>query len=179
LLAAIGRGDRNALRELYSRYSPVLFPLALRLLQDEGAAEEALQDSFVKIWRHAGAFDLRKARPFTWAVTILRRTCVDQLRRRGRNPATVPLAEATAPGGEFVADESTRLAAEAQDDAAQIRAAFAALPAPQRAVLELALFSSLTHPQIARRLAQPLGTVKTWIRRGLLALRETTQSRPS
>ncbi|HEX2860942.1 MAG TPA: sigma factor, partial [Lacunisphaera sp.] len=76
LLAAIAGGDRPAFRDLYGRYSPALLALAVRLVGDTGTAEEILQDTFVKIWRHAGSFDARKSRPFTWAVTILRRTCI-------------------------------------------------------------------------------------------------------
>ena len=86
LLAATAAGDRDAFRRLYARYSAPLFSLALRFVHDTGTAEEALQDTFVKLWRHAGEYDSRKSQPFTWAVTILRRTCLDHLRKRGRRP---------------------------------------------------------------------------------------------
>lgn len=173
LLAAIAAGERPAFRELYARYSPALFPLAIRLLGDSGAAEEALQDTFVKIWDHAASYDDRKSRPFTWAVTILRRTCIDQLRRTRRRPGAVPLPEDDLATPEFFARETIRQAADAHDTAERVQATLATIPPPQRTALELALFSTLTHTEIATQLAQPAGTVKTWIRRGLLELRHT------
>ena len=173
LLAAVAAGGRPAFRQLYTRYSSALFALAIRLLGDAGAAEEALQDAFVKIWRHAASYDPRKSRPFTWAVTILRRTCLDQLRRRRRMPPSFPLPDDDAAPAEFSTRENIRRAAEVLETTELVQTALAALAPPQRAALELALFSTLTHAEIARRLAQPAGTVKTWIRRGLLELRTT------
>lgn len=173
LLAQIGAGDRDAFRQLYARYNAPLFSLAIRLIGDTGHAEEALQDTFVKIWRHAADYDARKSRPFTWAVTILRRTCIDQLRRERRAPPVTAMPETDAPSAPFAAPETVRDAAEAHESSARVHAALASLAAPQRRVLELALFSTLTQSEIAARLAQPLGTVKSWIRRGLLDLRQT------
>jgi RNA polymerase sigma-70 factor (ECF subfamily) len=173
LLTAIAGGDRPALRELYSRYSAPLYTLAVRLVGDSGAAEEILQDTFVKIWRHAGNFDARKSRPFTWAVTILRRTCIDWLRRNRRHPSTTPFPEDDAVPAELSTHETSRQSAEAREAAALLRTTLANIPPPQRNALELALFSTLTHAEIATRLDQPTGTVKTWIRRGLLELRNT------
>lgn len=173
LLAAIAAGDRGAFRRLYACYSAPLFSLALRLLGDAGAAEEALQDTFVKIWRHAAGYDAHQSLPFTWAVTILRRTCIDQLRRHHRRPAALPLPDDdTAPAG-FSTPETARQAAEGRESADRLLATLAAIPPPRRNALELALFSTLTHAEIAARLAQPVGTVKTWIRRGLLDLRHS------
>ena len=170
LLAEIAAGDRAAFRQLYARYRAPLFSFALRFLGDRGAAEEVLQDAFVKIWRHASAFDPRKSRPFTWAVTILRRTCIDHQRRHRRAPLTTPLSDDD-PDDALSTAESARPAAEARENAVRVSRALAGMPAPQRDVLELALFTGLTHAEIAQRLAQPVGSVKTWIRRGLFALR--------
>lgn len=169
LLAAIGRGEREALRDLYARYGAALFSLALRLVHDRGAAEEVLQDAFVKVWRHAGSFDPQLSRPFTWMVTILRRTAIDHLRRARRGPALASLEVS----GELATGETTRATAEAHEGAERAREILATLPPPQRDALELALFSTLTHAEIAAQLALPVGTVKTWIRRGLLELRTT------
>ena len=174
LLAEIAGGDRVAFRELYTRYSPPLFSLAVRLVGDTGAAEEVLQDAFVKIWRHAGSYDSRKSRPFTWAVTILRRTCIDHLRKSRRAPAAVPLPEddsAAAP--QFSTRETARRTTETREATELLRSTLAAIAQPQRTALELALYSTLTHSEIATRLSQPVGTIKTWIRRGLLDLRAT------
>lgn len=171
LLADVADGDRAAFRELYSRYSTPLFSLAVRLLGDHGAAEEALQDAFVKIWRSAHTYDARKSRPFTWAVTILRRTCIDYLRKHRRVPAAVPLPEDDSAATELYTRETARRTAESHDAAELVRSSLSALAQPQRSALELALYSTLTHSEIAARLSQPVGTIKTWIRRGLLDLR--------
>ena len=171
LLARIGAGNREAFRQLYLRYSRPLFSLAVRMVGDTGEAEELLQDAFVKIWRSAAAYDARKSRPFTWSVTILRRTCIDHLRKRRHRPQTSPLRDDPDTDSDLSASESVRPTLDAQDDAARIAAALAEIPANQRRALELAFFSEMTHVEIAARLTQPVGTVKSWIRRGLLALR--------
>jgi RNA polymerase sigma-70 factor, ECF subfamily len=172
LLARMGVGDREAFRELYSRYSRPLYSFAVRLVGDAGEAEERLQDAFVKIWQNASTYDPRKSRPFTWAVTITRRTCIDGLRRRRLKLTTTPLAdEGTA--AVVAPDPGAGELAEAREDSERLRGALADIPAGQRTALELALFSALTHFEIARQLDQPVGTVKSWIRRGLLGLRST------
>jgi RNA polymerase sigma-70 factor, ECF subfamily len=177
LLARTAAGDRDAFRALYARYSAPLYSLAIRLVGNAGDAEELLQDAFVKIWRHAGSHDLRKSRPFTWAVTILRRTCIDHLRRRGSRPVTTSLEEDTLPLAPSAADGAQ--AAEASEDAERLRGALAAVAPTQRRALELALFSGMTQTEIAQRLEQPVGTVKSWIRRGMLGLRTTLNDTPS
>ncbi|OIR18984.1 ECF RNA polymerase sigma factor SigK [mine drainage metagenome] len=168
LLARVGSGDRDSFRELYARYSVPLFSLVVRFVGDRGTAEELLQDVFVKLWRGAPDYDPKKSRPFTWAVTITRRVCIDHLRRHRHEPALQEFSETAlvADGGR----ETVRSRVEAQEDSERLRGALAGLPAPQRQALELALFSSLTHTEIAGRLKQPVGTIKSWIRRGLLDL---------
>jgi len=178
LLAAIAGGGREAFRELYGRYSAPLFSLALRFVGDTGTAEEVLQDACLKIWRHAGSYDPAKSRPFTWAVTILRRTAIDQLRRQQRTPPALPIPADDFAPAEFASGENTRRATETHETAARVRSVLATLASPQRDALELALFSTLTHAEIAARLAQPLGSVKTWIRRGLSDLRQTLSLPP-
>jgi RNA polymerase sigma factor (sigma-70 family) len=178
LLARTGAGDREAFRQLYARFGGPLLSLTVRMVRDRGAAEELLQDAFVKIWRHAAAYDSRKSRPFTWAVTIMRRVCIDHLRRRRNLPLTAPL-EDEADGTElFAVDESARRVAESHEEAARVRAALAEISPDQRRALELVLFSGLTHVEAARRLEQPVGTIKSWIRRGLLELRTTLNESP-
>ena len=170
LIARVSAGDREAFRELYNRYHRPLFSLCVRMLNDIGAAEEALQDVFLKMWRNAARFDSQKSRPFTWATTLTRRTCIDRLRAQNAAPTisdTAGILETV----EFATPDPTRSAAEHQDDAARVHDALLAMPESQRAALELALFSGLTHPEIAEQIHQPVGTVKTWIRRGLLQLR--------
>ncbi len=173
LLTRVAAGDRVAFRQLYSRYHAALFPLAIRYVGDTGAAEEALQDTFVKIWRHAPGYDARLSRPFTWTVTILRRTCIDHLRKSRHAGRTAPLPDDDTAPAEFSTGENIRRTTEMRETAERLRTALATIAPPRRDALELALFSTLTHPEIAARLAQPIGTVKTWIRRGLLELRTT------
>lgn len=171
LIARTGTGDRAAFRKLYARYNAPLFSLAVRMLRDTGAAEEALQDAFLKIWRHAASFDSQRSRPFTWLATITRRTCIDHLRRSGRQAETVALDDF-----EPASTGTPREHLEEDEAAGRLHAALGAFPDAQRQALELALFTELTHPQIAERLQQPLGTVKTWIRRSLLTLRDSLHS---
>lgn len=173
LLAQAGAGDREAFRLLYERFSAPLFALALRLVGNLPDAEETLQDTFMKIWRNAASYDSRKSRPFTWAVTILRRTCFDCLRKRGRAPVTAPLSDETPAAPERSSGESGLDAAEASEDSKRLLEALAAIPQGQRRALELALFSDMTQSEIAQKLEQPVGTVKSWIRRGFLELRST------
>jgi RNA polymerase sigma-70 factor (ECF subfamily) len=177
LLARTGAGDRDAFRALYARYSAPLYSLAIRLVGNAADAEELLQDAFVKIWRHAGSHDPRKSRPFTWAVTILRRTCIDHLRRRNSRPVTTPLHEEALPEASGAVNGAQ--AAEAREDSERLRGALAAVAPTQRRALELALFSEMTQSEIAQRLEQPVGTVKSWIRRGMLGLRTTLNDTPS
>jgi len=172
LLARIGSGDRTAFRELYASYSTPLFSFALRLVGDRATAEEMLQDAFIKIWRHARDYDPRKSRAFTWAVTIARRTCIDHLRSRRASLSFAPLPEVTNTI-EFATAETARRFAEVRETSESVDRALRNIPEDRRRALELALFSELTHVEIADQLAQPLGTVKSWIRRGLLDLRAT------
>jgi RNA polymerase sigma-70 factor (ECF subfamily) len=172
LLARTAGGDRDAFRQLYGRYSRPLFSLAVRMVGNVGEAEELLQDAFVKMWRGAPAYDSRKSRPFTWAVTIVRRRCIDHLRRRTPTLSTCLVDE------EAVAavDASPPRAAMAAEESAAIRAALDAMPRNQREALDLAIFSQLSHSEIAERLGEPMGSVKSWIRRGLLDLRTTLKA---
>jgi RNA polymerase sigma factor (sigma-70 family) len=173
LLAQTGAGDREAFRQLYTRYRVPLFSLAVRIVGHRGEAEELVQDAFVKIWRHAATYDARKSRPFTWAVTIMRRTCLDHLRKRRNSPIAAPLADDAGAGREPHAGDAVRQATDARETTARVHAALAEVAPEPRHALELALFSDLTQAEIAHHLAQPLGTVKSWIRRGLLDLRAT------
>ncbi|MCF3648140.1 RNA polymerase sigma factor [Synoicihabitans lomoniglobus] len=173
LLARIGAGDRAAFRDLYARFSTPLFSFTLRLVGDRATAEELLQDAFVKIWHHANDYDPHKSRAFTWAVTIVRRTCIDHLRRRRSAPSFTPLPLETEGGADFATAETARRTAEAHETSRNVDRALEHISGDRRRALELALYSELTHAEIARQLVQPIGTVKSWIRRGLLELRTT------
>ena len=163
LMRRLAQRDPSALDELYQNFATPLFSFALRMLGRREDAEEVLQDTFVRIWNKAVSFDSGKSRPYTWAVMILRGLALDRLRYRHRRPDPLPLefAPEALPPPDFPEDEAARL-----------RAAFSALRPEERACLELAIFEDRSHPEIAADLGQPLGTVKSRIRRALARLRE-------
>ena len=165
-------GDESAFEELYDRQSTAVYSLALRIVGDRAAAEDVLSDVFWRVWRRAETFDPRRGSPTAWLLTITRRRALDELRmgarreRRERSPdamGEVPQERAPSPEGEA-------LAGEVQE---HVREALAALPPEQRGPIELAYFEGLTHVEIADRLQEPLGTIKTRIRTGMQRLRES------
>jgi RNA polymerase sigma-70 factor (ECF subfamily) len=167
LIASVATGDRAALRAIYERQSVRLFGVANAILRDRDAAADALQDAFLKLARRAGQFDAARGPAEAWLAGIVRHAALDLLRARGRE---VPTADPGL-GDEAVAPEAEeRLAASAEGR--RLRECLAGLEPRNREGIILAFVHGLSHPQIADRLGTPLGTVKSWIRRGLLALRE-------
>lgn len=167
LLSAVAAGDRAALRSLYERQSTRLFGVANAILRDRDLAADALQDAFLGIARRAGQFDPSRGRAEAWLAAIVRHAALDIIRARGREaPTDDPLL-----GDEAEAAEAeARLIATAEGR--RLRDCLAKLETRNRAGIILAFVHGLSHPQIAERLGLPLGTVKSWIRRGLIALRE-------
>ena len=169
LLAQCALRDQRAFADLYRHTSSKLFGVALRILRRQDWAEEVLQESYVNIWNHAGDYVAQKSAPLTWMTSIVRNRCLDWLRR--------PRFEAT--GDEYdVAVEAWQdekpgpmesLAAAA--DAAALARCLEQLEAKQRQSIMLAFFHGLSHSELAGHLQQPLGTVKTWVRRGLERLK--------
>ena len=169
LLARTAMADQRAFAELYRMTSSHLYAVALRVLRDAGAAEEVLQESFVNIWHHAGSYVAAKSQPLTWLTSIVRNRCLDQLRRREVQTVTMD-------------DEEEGLAIAAEDptplemllsgaDARAVGACVDALEQGQKQAIALAFFQGLSHSELAHHLREPLGTVKSWIRRGLERLR--------
>jgi len=176
LLAQAGVGDSKAFEELYTRYSTPLYSLGLRMLNNSSEAEEALQDTFVKIWNNAANYDARKSRPFTWSVTIMRRTCIDRMRKLSRElDLTIFEAEEDR---DWSLPETVRQSAENHEIRENAEKIMKDFSPNQRKALELALFSGMTHSEIAKSMEQPLGTVKSWLRRGLFQFR-TTLKKPA
>jgi RNA polymerase sigma-70 factor (ECF subfamily) len=168
LIYAIARGDERALASLYDHYSPILFGLLLRILKDRPEAEDVLQEVFLQIWQRASNFDAERGRPFTWLVTLARSRAIDRLRStRSRERAALA---STAEAPEPVADASDDAVRSEQGEA--VRGALASIPEEQRRALLLAYFEGLSQTEIAARLGQPLGTVKTRMRSGMMKLRE-------
>src|SRR5207248_8546758 len=168
LVRAIARGDESALAEVYDRYRLILFGLVMRILHDRAEAEDVLQEAFLQVWRRAGDFDEARGRAFTWLVTISRSRALDRLRAAG---SRARLAEEAA---QEPADEVGDAALDAlnSEKSTIVRNALAQLTDEQRKVLLLAYFEGLTQTEIAERLGDPLGTVKTRMRSGLIKLRE-------
>ncbi|HEX5707786.1 MAG TPA: sigma-70 family RNA polymerase sigma factor [Pyrinomonadaceae bacterium] len=168
LIEAVARGDESAFASLYDRYSSILFGLLLRILRDRPEAEDCLQEVFLQVWQRAPSFDSARGRPFTWLVTLARSRAIDRLRSSGARTRTeqAAFAETTEPVGDAVAD------AFRSEQGEVVRGALAEIPEEQRRALLLAYFEGLSQSEIAARLGQPLGTVKTRMRTGMMRLRE-------
>jgi RNA polymerase sigma-70 factor (ECF subfamily) len=168
LLRAISRGDESALAALYDRYRLILFGLVLRILHDRPEAEDVLQEAFLQVWRRASDFDPERGRAFTWLVTIARSRALDRLRASGSRAriATEAEQEPRETTGDAAAD------AVKSEEGEIVRQALAELPEEQRRALFMAYFEGLTQSEIAARLGDPLGTVKTRMRSGLMKLRD-------
>jgi RNA polymerase sigma-70 factor (ECF subfamily) len=169
LLPQIAGGDREAFRRFYDRYATLAFTFALRLLGSRSDAEDLVQEIFLQVWRQAQSYRPERGSPEAWLITMTRSRGIDKLRsirRRGMSPLSP--------------DESSRLAVgtavqpptQASEAKLTVQGALARLPETQRMVLELAYFDGLTQSEIAARLREPLGTVKTRMRAGLERLRE-------
>jgi RNA polymerase sigma-70 factor (ECF subfamily) len=167
MIAAVAAGDRAALRAVYERQSVRLFGVANAILRDRDAAADALQDAFVKVARRAGQFDATRGTAEAWLAGIVRHAALDIIRARGRE---VPTDDPALGDGSVAPEAEERLAASAEGR--RLRDCLAGLEAKNRDGIILAFVHGLSHPQIAARLETPIGTVKSWIRRGLLVLRE-------
>jgi len=171
LIAAIAGGDRAALRALYAAESRRLYGLALAILRDPAAAADAVQDAFLRIWRHAGRYDPARGEAGAWLAAVTRHVALDLARARGRETPTDDPTLGDAPVED---DPVARLDGAA--DAVRLRDCLGRLEEKNRRSILLAFVDGLSHSQIAARLDMPLGTVKAWIRRGLLSLRECLAS---
>jgi len=169
-LERMAAGDHEALAELYDRHGRMVFSLALRIVRDQRDAEEVVQDVFAQAWRESGRYSAGRGSVIAWLMTLTRSRAVDRLRGRKARPDTATDSEPIVAIADGAAPADEQLSAAAQ--AAQVRTALNALPLVQRLAIELAFYEGLTHTEIADRLEQPLGTVKTRIRQGLLKLRD-------
>ncbi|MFZ3342341.1 MAG: sigma-70 family RNA polymerase sigma factor [Terriglobales bacterium] len=164
LVTAIGSGDQGAMAELYDRYSSIVYSVALRVLQDTGGAEDVLQDIFMQLWRSPGAFDASRGNMAAWLSVIARHRAIDALRRRKPEDDFENALVSVEPDLASDADRSRAMA--------KVREAFEMMSPPQRSAIEMAYFEGLTHVEIATKTGEPLGTIKTRIRTGLLSLRK-------
>jgi RNA polymerase sigma factor (sigma-70 family) len=167
LLALIVRADEQALAELYRRFGRLAYGLAFRILRDDALAQDAVQEAFLGVWRAAGRFTAERAKPSTWLLTLVHRRAVDLVRREERRRTEPLQPESEHVDGE-AADEA-ELASRRQT----IREALRQLPSEQREAIELAYYGGYTQSELAERLGQPLGTIKSRMFTGLARLRET------
>ena len=170
LLRAVAARDKDAFQQLYTQHSSLLFALALKILSDRAEAEDVLQETFVQVWKTAASFDDQRGKPLGWFIMLTRSRAIDRLRSRktrarlaesvGKDESQITTA--TTPSEDAVSSEAQRT----------VRDALGKLPDEQRVPIEMAYFGGLTQFEIAQRLSQPLGTVKTRIRTGVIRLRE-------
>lgn len=164
LVSAIRSGDEQAMGQLYERYSSVVYSVALRVLGDTAAAEDILQEVFMQLWRSPSGFDASKGSLPGWLAVIARNRAIDSLRKRRPETEVTELVVSIEP--DFASETDLGRALE------KIRGVLGSMPATQRSALEMAFFEGLTHTEIAAKTGEPLGTIKTRIRAGLVALRK-------
>jgi RNA polymerase sigma-70 factor (ECF subfamily) len=150
--------------QLYDRYSPIVYAVALRVLGDTAAAEDVLQDVFIQLWRNPGAFDASRGQMAAWLSVIARHRAIDVLRKRTSDSDISEVVVSVNANLDAAADRNKALQ--------KVREVLSGMPAQQRSAIEMAFFEGLTHTEIANRTGEPLGTIKTRIRTGLLSLRK-------
>ena len=169
LIAKIASGSEDALAELYDQTNRLVFSLALRILYDRGAAEEATMDVFMQVWKQASNYSASRGTPLAWLMTMTRTRSIDKLRSMGRSRFEIEeLDESESTAGSSESPEESALVGERR---AIVRAALAELSDEQRVLIEAAYFEGLTQTEIAERFRLPLGTVKTRVRSGMIILR--------
>lgn len=168
LLVRVQHGDEKAMAVLFDRYSKVVYSVSLRVLRDTASAEDVMQEIFMQIWRSPNSFVAAKGSLGGWLAVVARNRSIDTLRRKRPSEQ---VEEMNLPSSSNIADEAERSILMDRARAAVVR-----LPLEQRKTLEMAFFDGLTHSEIAEMTGDPLGTVKTRIRSGLLTLRKAFQS---
>lgn len=169
LIRQIGWGDRGAFEKLYNRLSSLVFTMAMRIMQERTGAEDLIQEVFLQIWREAGNYSPERGSPEAWIVMMTRSRGIDKLRSiRRREKSLVPM-EGSA-GKQY--DGKVESGAEQSEARLTLNSVMGQLPEAQRQVLELAYFDGMTQSEIAAKLKEPLGTVKTRMRTALQRLRE-------
>lgn len=177
LLARAGVGDRAAFATLYERTSAQLLGVVLRIQKDRAQAEDILQEVYVNVWRAASGFDAAQSQPLTWLTSIARHRAIDSLRRQQAQPQI----QAAVPRGDDAEEDVYAHVADTADgplellgraaDARALQHCLQGLSAVQRQSVALAFYDGLSHAEVAEHLRQPLGTVKSWVRRALQSLK--------
>ena len=173
LMASILKRDAAALEALYDRYSRPIYSLVLRIAQDPHSTEEIVQDVFLLLWRNAGQYQEARGPLEPWLFTLARNRALDflRLKREKQRRREIPLDDALSPAD--IQNPHPERALDRARSAERVRAVLRTLPDLQRRAIELAFFDGMTHTEISAAMGEPLGTVKSWIRGGLLRLRES------
>jgi RNA polymerase sigma-70 factor (ECF subfamily) len=180
LLARTGLGDRAAFARLYERTSGHLFAVVLRIQRDRAQAEDLLQEVYVAVWKAAAGFDAARAQPLTWLTSIARNRAIDSLRRAAAQPRLESTTRADDDDDDARPDAVERAADEGPgpldllgraSEARLLAQCMEHLSPPQRQSVALAFFDGLSHAEVAEHLHEPLGTVKSWVRRALMTLK--------
>jgi RNA polymerase sigma-70 factor, ECF subfamily len=168
LMSAIRAGNQDAMAQIYDRYSSVVYSVALRVLGDSAAAEDVLQEIFLQLWRNPSSFDASRGNLAPWLAVIARNRALDILRKRR------PQSEIE----ETTVSVEVDLASDAERKrmTTKIRSILRQMPAAQRSALEMAYFEGYSHSEISEKTGEPLGTIKTRIRTGLMLLRKAVES---
>jgi len=168
LVMGMRQGSEDALAQLYDRYSPLVYSVALRVLGDTGAAEDLLQEVFMQLWRKPSLFDSSRGSLGSWLAVISRNRAIDVLRKR--KPETDV--------SDVIVAVERDLAGEADRNRVmeKVRGLLGGMPSTQKAALEMAYFEGLSHSEISAKTGEPLGTIKTRIRTGLMALRKAFET---
>lgn len=172
LLTRIGKGDRSSFEELYERYSGILFSTAFRILNEESAAEDVIQDVFIQIWEKAPLYDASRGKPLTWAITMTRNKAIDRIRSQQRRNRLQDDMEKNASIFDEFSDRSSLEEVQSSEKGEIVRQAILQLSDEQRRAIELAFFSGMSQSEISETIGEPLGTVKARIRRGMMKLKE-------
>jgi len=169
LVARMQRRDPNALAELYDRYGRVTFSLIVRMVRDTGTAEDLVQETFLRVWNRVQGFDAQRGALGPWLLAVARNRAIDYLRSAGgRERNALEFDEAAHPA--LYCDMEKDLFS--ADKVRRVKSAVEKLSPNQRQVIELAYFEGLSQTEMAERMGQPLGTVKTWVRTALKTLRD-------
>jgi RNA polymerase sigma-70 factor (ECF subfamily) len=169
LVARLQRRDPQALAELYDRYGKLVYALILRVVRDAGIAEDLVQETFLRVWNRVQGFDAEKGAIGPWLLAVARNRAIDYLRSAGGRERNAMELEETDHPALYTDMEHDILTS---DSARVVKAAMEKLSPQQRQVIELAYFEGLSQTEMAERMKQPLGTVKTWVRAALKNLRD-------
>jgi RNA polymerase sigma-70 factor (ECF subfamily) len=176
LVARMQQRDPHALAELYDRYGRLVYSLILRVVRDTGIAEDLVQETFLRVWNRVSGFDAQRGSVGPWLLAVARNRAIDYLRSAGgRERNALEFDEMDRP--QLYCDMEKDLLA--SDKARRVKAAIDKLPANHRQVIELAYFEGLSQTEMAERMGQPLGTVKTWVRTALKNLRDELAAVPA